>query len=65
MNDFEQMIVLLVRIALFAAIVLAGLCAAPGFAATILRSMDAEAVAAAIGSMIEPSAFWRRCRRRR
>jgi hypothetical protein len=65
MSDFQQMIVFLVRFALFAVLVMAGLCAAPGFAATKLRSMDAEALTAAIRSMIGPSVLLGRCRRRR
>jgi len=56
MNEFDQMIVLLMRIALFGTIVVLGSCVTPGFLATISRNVvDAEIAITAIWSIVRPA----------
>jgi hypothetical protein len=55
MSTYEMNISLLIQIACLGAIALLGFCVAPGFAATISRSSEIEALLAAIWSMVGPS----------
>ena len=55
MSKYERNITLLMQIAWLGAILVLGFCVAPGFAATISRSLDIEASLVAIWSMIGPS----------
>ena len=55
MSTYERNITLLMQIAWLGAILVLGFCVAPGFAATISRSLDIEASLVAIWSMIAPS----------
>ncbi len=55
MSEFDQTVVLLIRIALVGTIVVAGFCAAPGFAATISRTADVEILLTTMWSMMGPA----------
>ena len=55
MSTYEMNVSLLIQIAFLGAIALLGFCLAPGFAATISRSSEIEALLAAIWWMIGPS----------
>ena len=55
MSTYEMNVSLLIQIAYLGAIALLGFCVAPGFAATISRSSEIEALLAAVWSMIGPS----------
>jgi hypothetical protein len=55
MSTYEMNVSLLIQIGCLGAIALLGFCLAPGFAATISRSSEIEALLAAIRSMIGSS----------
>jgi hypothetical protein len=59
MSAYDQIVVSLMRIALFGAILVIGFCVTPGLLATISRSADVQTALIAAWSMMRAAHSWR------